>query len=157
MKKASELWTKKLNKEIIIRHHPTAQVRLLCCELLNDGKVHTRKELINYVNSKGNEWGLEPFSEGCLTGGLRQAVINMKCEKLGSGIYQAPLKNSMDELSLPKKVAEICDSYIDRISEISREIDYIEADENEIEMLIKLKNFVIDLKKWKDTFENIDS
>lgn len=146
---------KKLDKDTIKRYQPTAQVRLFCCELLRDGKVHTRKELINYANTKGKELGLEPFREGCLTGGLRQAVINMKCEKLGSGIYRAPLKVTIDEPSLSEKAADACNSCIERLSDISREIDYINADESEIELLVELKKCVADIKKWQGTFEQL--
>ena len=69
-----------MTREKLIANQPTAQVRLLAEELLEDGYVHTRKEIEEYVVVQGEQMGLPIFRQGHLAGGIRQATTNMNCK-----------------------------------------------------------------------------
>ena len=125
---------------------PTAQVKLLALEKLEDMEAHSRQELIQYIKTRGKELGLEEFSYGALTGGL-QSVLNMpECEKLGVGTYRLVDVDKKNDISLLEQASNICENAISDIQNIARKIDYITASDAELKDLQKLKNCVVELE-----------
>lgn len=141
-----------IDEDMLRKQFPTAQVRILCNHRLSDGKIHTRKDLIEYAKEQGKKLGLDTFREGHLTGGVRQCLMNDKCEKIGPATYRLIINEEHDEKSISSHAAEICENFINQMTSLSREIDYICADEKEMNLLDKMRKCVLDLKKYKDSF-----
>lgn len=145
-----------MDKEVLKRESATAQVRIFVSELLSDGKPHTRKEMMEYIRRQASYYGLGQFRDGCLAGGIRQAVINMNCRKLGTGIYQAQIDETEEnDNSVSAWAARYCQAAIDNLRMLSKRIDYITATDDEINNLQKLKQCVNDITGWKNKFESM--
>ncbi len=143
---------------------PTAQVRTLAMEFLKDGEIHSRREIVEYVLEQGKLNRLPPFREGHLAGGVREAVTDLKCEKIGRGMFQAPQshteglaadsEDSVEEtdkaLSCMQKAIIICNEASDRLAEVALEINYATADDREANMLMRLREYVRLLRKFGD-------
>jgi hypothetical protein len=130
---------------------PTAQVRIICEEFLSDGNPHTRKQMEKHIKERLQLLGLPVPSSGCLSGGIRQAIHNKNCIKLGTALYQAPATSS--ELSAERRMDKAVDclgSAINTLVALAHEIDYITASENEIDELNLLKDCIKDLIAWQD-------
>ena len=143
-----------MERERLLVEKPTAQVRILSEEFLSDGKVHSRKQLVDYAQQKGREFGLPPFKEGHLAGGIREALANLQCEKLGRGTFRATLAEHREEPSCWEKAADVCAETMQQLTAISREIDYVNASERELQLLMKVRECVQKLQNYRDEFRN---
>lgn len=137
---------------------PTTQIKLLACELLSDNQPHSRKEIGEYVIKRGNEIGLGEFTQGCMTGGIGQAISTMSCEKLAHGIYQSHLGEDTTVVKAVKNseiVKEYCEDFLNNISSISQKINYVNASDADIELLVMLRKFTLEVSKWSDALNEM--
>ena len=160
---------KDVSKDILLKSSPTARVKILALNLLSDGLVHSRKEIVEYVIKKGKEYGLEDFRQGCISGGIRKAVNTPSCEKLESATYRMSVAKKKPENCVEHTVYEhvgddphkenenislrfikMCDGFSDKLTALSREIDYVNADDEEIEQLNLMRQCIQDIKLWKE-------
>lgn len=125
----------------------TAQVRLLCERLLSDGMPHARSEIETYIENQMKIMGQEKPSPGCLAGGIRSAVIGMNCEKVGTATYKASMKEN--KISRLERAADCIDMAEKTVTSLAREIDFLEAESDELRELGKLKHCVRELRKLK--------
>lgn len=151
-----------MDLEVLLKESPTSQVRMLAEDLLSDGKVHTRREIVQYIREKGKQYRLEHFSDGCISGGIYQAVNGFGCEKVGSAKYKmtniATLTHSDSKANEAKNIgdeaAELCEELVARLTVISREIDYVNADENEIKQLDLMRECISKVKNCAEKFRS---
>ena len=146
-----------MNREQLMAMRPTAQVRTLAAELLQDGRIHSRQEIVEYVKEQGRRKNLPVFREGHLAGGIREAVTNLGGERLERGTFRIPpqseaVPDGAEPAEVPEEIPavvscsrraeEVCDDARKRLTEISREIDYVSADEAELKLLLRLREYV---------------
>lgn len=144
-----------MEREQLLRETPTAQVRILACEKLADGQIHSRKELVDYIVDCGNTMNLPQFREGHLSGGIRQALTNMNCEVLGRAKFRATINlQERSVLSLSQRAAQACQAFREQMISLSREMDYVNAGEDEMLELEKLRKFVQSLKECQYALEH---
>lgn len=126
----------------------TSKVRILCEQLLSDCEPHTRREMEEYIISNFSLLGLARPTHGCLSGGIRNAIQNKNCTKLGTALYQAPAESSAQETAPSRilRASECIEAAISTISSIAHEIDFIEANAAETDELTKLKACILSLK-----------
>lgn len=133
---------------------PTAQVSLLVSIFMQDFNVHTRQEIRDYVFECCNDLGLPEPRPGVFEGGLRSALKKLDCETISAGTYVMKNNDSYNKTPTNQTI-ELCQDSIEKLSEISRKINYVEASEEEILLLVNLKKFSDNLKEWKKVFENL--
>lgn len=139
-----------MNIQELRQASPTAQVRMLAEAFLSDKEKHPRKQIEEYVVSEGRKLGLEPFRNGHIAGGIREATINMECIKLDRAVYQATISKSQETVEEEKRVdemaADVCKNAWEEISAIARQIDFVNADEAQMAQLMRLKACVQKLR-----------
>lgn len=145
-----------MDKNLLIKQSKTAQVRILTEEFLCDGCIHSRREIVENLQKQQERLGLPEWTPGNIAGGIQQATMN--CEKLGRGSFRVKPKasNNPDEprtLSRSQAAAQIIQNAIDQLSELARQIDYLNATEEEMSDLEKLKDSVQKLKEIKKSWE----
>ncbi len=143
-----------MDREILLKMSSTAQVKILCDELLADGKPHTRKEIEHYIELKLKLLGIIVPSQGCISSGILQSVKKENCIKLGTGLYQLELisgENAKKERGA--KAADCLQTAINTLTALTRTIDYVTADDSEIAELDKLKNCINGISKLRDQFQ----
>lgn len=145
-----------MERDILRLESPTAQVRMLTCEFLKDGKAHSRKEIIQYIEEQKTMLQLQNFTEGHISGGIHQAIASLECERLGRGTFRIKRPQTETgglseetERSRRDKVAEILQNAIQQLTALAREIDYINADDEEIKELEKIKKCVCSLREME--------
>ncbi len=131
---------------------PTAQVRILVEEFLADGKVHSRKEIVTYLQQQAKLLGIPVFREGHIAGGIREATTNLDCEKMGRAVFRLKTFCDEEEESCGQRAADICKTAMEQLVVISREIDYVNANEQEIMLLEKVRECVQQLKRFQGEF-----
>lgn len=146
-----------MDREQLLRETQTTQVRILACERLADGQIHTRKDIIDYIVQCSDTMHLPRYREGHLAGGIRQALTNMNCEALGRAKFRATVslqEPSVLSLSLSQRAAQACQAFREQMISLSRETDYVNASEEEMRELEKLKKFVQSLKECQYELEH---
>ncbi len=145
-----------MDKTVIANYPPTSQVRIICEELLSDCQPHSRREMENYIESQIALLGLPRPTHGCMAGGIRNALQRKNCIKLGTAIYQATISSPIEEvpLSRAQRAADCIQTAINTISSLAHEIDYVEADENELIELNKLRNCILSLKDMQSVLKD---
>ena len=143
-----------MDKNRILIEKPTAQVRIMSEEFMADGKIHSRKQIVDYVQQQGKMLGLPPFRESHLAGGIREATTNLQCEKLGRGTFRAVFSEKGSELSCWDRAASICDKAIEQLTDVCRDIDYVNANDKELELLATARDCVKKLHDYKDNFKS---
>lgn len=143
---------KLMERERLLIEKPTAQVRILVEEFLSDGKVHSRKEIVAYLQQQAKLLELPVFREGHIAGGIREATTNLNCEKVGRAIFQLKISRDEEEESCGQRAADICKTAMEQLIVISREIDYVNANEQEITLLTKVRECVQQLKRFQGEF-----
>lgn len=142
-----------MEKQKLVLMKPTAQVRALTEEVLRDGEVHSRSEVVAYIKKTAEQYHLPPFREGHIAGGIREALTNLECEMLGRGTFQAKKGKDTDmgkkTVSLGEAAAEVCENAKEQLIRLSREIDYVSASEKELEFLSCLRNCVKLLEEYQ--------
>lgn len=130
----------------------TAQVRLLCERLLSDGMPHARSEMETYIEDQMKLMGQEKPTPGCLAGGIRSAVIGLDCEKVSTATYKAKKRQNIKNRLL--RAADCIDMAEKTVISLAREIDYLEANNDELHELEILKFCVSELRKIKEKIDN---
>ena len=145
-----------MEKERLIVEKPTAQVRLIVEEYLSDGKVHSRKDIVEHVKALEKIYNLQTFREGHLAGGIREAITNLDCEKVGRGTFRMKREKTeiSNEISIGQRAATACENARQELSAISKMIDYVTADDSELRLLTKIRECVMQLKDFEDVFNN---
>ncbi len=139
-----------MNPAILSGLSTTAQVRVLCEELLSDGRPHARKDMEKYIVEQMTLFGLPAPTHGCLAGGIRLAVQRMNCDKPGTAVYQATVPFSPAAPATRKERAADClQSAISTLSALAREIDYIDATPEEADELLLFKKGIDTLKEFR--------
>lgn len=144
-----------MDRNLLIAQSPTAQVRMLAEDLLKDGRIHSRKEISEYIERQRKYFNLSVFSAGHKSGGIQQATAN--CEKLGRASYRlrTAIRDTSEApapISRNQTVVQILDHAVVQLSTLAREIDFISADAAEIRELEKLKSTVQSLNDMKRTW-----
>lgn len=152
-----------MNKEILLKHSPTAQVRLLTLEVLSDGKVHSRKDFLAHIKDAAVRFGLDGYSMGCISGGIQQAVNSKGCEKIGSATYQIAGGIDMSAYgaeasfssgdNLNKKAAELCRDFSEKLIVLSRTVDFVSASDKEIKLLMQMRECISKVDDWTEAFD----
>ena len=138
-------------------------------ELLSDGGIHSRKEMVEYAQNQGKRYGLTPFREGHITGGVREAITNMNCVKLDRAMYRAGQtenagnmgnvgrNDKIDAMSMPPTVSEqaaaVCADGRRRMTDLSRQIDYVTAGDEELELLARIREYVKKMGEFESEFK----
>ena len=141
-----------MDRNLLVLQSPTAQVRIFAEELLKDGRIHSRKEISQYIEQQRKNYNLPEYRAGHESGGIQQATAN--CERLGRANYRCRI-TSQDtaEAEVPvsrsQSVIQILEQAVSQLSVLSREIDYISADAEEIQDLEKMKSTVQSLNDIK--------
>lgn len=145
-----------MEKERLLVEKPTAQVRLIVEEYLSDGKVHSRKDIVEHVKMLEKRYNLQTFREGHLAGGIREAITNLDCEKIGRGTFcmRREKTDHQDEISLGQRAALACENARLEISEISGMINYVTANDSDLNLLSKMRECVVCLKDFEEVFKN---
>ncbi len=152
-----------MQREQLLSMAPTAQVRELATELLRDGKVHSRREIVESVKEQGRRFGFPAFREGHLAGGVREAVTNMNCTRIGRGMFQAPPSaagssrendggdtEGAGPVSLRQRSIDVCGKAASDLADIAREINYATAGEEELRLLGRLREYVARLRDFEN-------
>lgn len=128
--------------EYLKKTRPTAQFKKIALELLNDRQIHTRREIIEYVNKRGKELGLNDFTPGNASGALDYLLSTSVITKIDKGAYilSSAEQNEADDLLTQAK--KVCQNAVTDIQNIARKIDYITADKEDLEQLQKLKQSI---------------
>lgn len=143
-----------MDREQLLRETQTTQVRILACERLADGQIHTRKDIVDYIVQCSDTMHLPRYREGHLAGGIRQALASMNCEALGRAKFRATKNlHEPSALSLSQRAAQACQAFREQMISLSRETDYVDASEEELRELEKLKKFVQSLKECQYELE----
>lgn len=157
-----------MRKDALAKASSTAQVRLLTLKLLSDGKIHKRKEIVGFVTKMSEEYGLKHFSQGCIAGGIQQAVTYPGCEKVDAATYQlkSPITDpefiymnggesvfEAQEENLALKTVEIFENFSQQLISVSRTIDFVSADENQLKQLSVLRECIQKIDEWKSFFQ----
>ncbi len=145
-----------MDLNMLLKESPTSKVRILAMELLSDGNVHTRREIVQYIREKEKQYRLEHFSDGCMSGGIHQAVNGFGCEKVGSAKYRmtniAPAVKAENVDKSPKRItvraSELCEELVEGLTVLSREIDYVNADDEELGQLNLIRECIKETKLW---------
>lgn len=152
-----------MRAEELKRASQTAQVRMLAEELLSDGQVHSRKEIVDYVTEQGKKMGLDVFRTGHMAGGVREATINLECEKVGRATFQAKVPKAQgterftaEAKDADERAAEVCESAREQLALIAKDIDFVNADEAQMAQLMRLKACVQKLKSLEQEFRTRD-
>ena len=145
-----------MDRAFLINQSQTAQVRIFTEELLGDGCFHSRKEIMRYVELKRQQYSLPEFRSGHLAGGVQQATVN--CEKLGRGNFRKRIQPQNDSqetefLSGSQSAIQIINDAISQLSVLARKIDFLDANEEQVRELEKLKEGVQRLKDVKRIWE----
>ena len=151
MKKTKDYIEKTKNINML---KPTAQVSLLVSIIMQDFNVHTRQEIRDYVFWCCSDLGLPEPRPGVFEGGLRSALKKLDCETISAGTYVMKNHDSANKTPINQTI-ELCQYSIEKLSKISHQINYIEASEDEILLLVNLKKLSDDLKEWVKVFENL--
>lgn len=141
-----------VDRDVIKKLTPTAQVKELMLECLADGKEHNRKEITKYVKMAGEEMGLPTFSKGNISGGIFQAAKAEVCEKVASATYRLK-KASHNENFSQAILNDICE-FEEKIIALLRSVDIVNVSEFEMQRVILAKGLISDLASWKEKFEN---
>ncbi|MCM1114521.1 MAG: hypothetical protein NC397_03405 [Clostridium sp.] len=128
--------------DFIALKRPTAQAKILGLELLKDRKPHSRQEIIQYIRKRSKELNLEEISQGCISGGIQDILAMSECEKLGAGTYRLSGVELKKDIPVLRQASKVCENAIIDIQNLARKIDYITANQNELEDLGKLKKCV---------------
>lgn len=141
-----------MDRNLLIAQSPTAQVRMLSEDLLKDGRIHSRKEISEYIEQQRKYYNLAVFSAGHKSGGIQQATAN--CEKLGRASYRlrATISDTSEipaPISRDQSVIQIIDYTVAQLSALAHEIDFISAGAAEIRELEKLRSTVQSLNDIK--------
>ncbi len=158
-----------MDRDQLMSMTPTGQVRVLVMELLADGGIHSRKELVDYAKNQGKRYGLAPFREGHIAGGVREAITNMNCVKLDRAMYRAgQTENAVnmgnmgrndknDVMTMPPSVSEqaaaVCADVRRRMTDLSRQIDYVTAGDEELELLARIRECVKKMEEFEAEFK----
>ncbi len=159
-----------LKKEILLKQSPTAQVRLLTLEVLSDGQVHSRKDFLAHIKEVSKKYGIDNYSMGCISGGIQQAVNSRGCEKIGSATYQisggvdmsafgAGEKQSEDDsdtADILQRSAEICGEFVQKLTVLSRTVDFVNADDRDLKKLMQMRECISDINGWIEKFSSQD-
>lgn len=145
-----------MERDRLLVETPTAQVRLIVEEYLSDGKVHSRKDIVEHVKELEKRYDLQTFREGHLAGGIREAITNLDCERIGRGTFcmRREKTDEQNEITPGRRAAMVCENTRRELGEISRMIDYVTADEAELNLLSKIRECVGCLKDYEDVFIN---
>lgn len=144
-----------MDRDMLIAQSPTAQVRIFAEELLRDGQIHSRREISQYIKQQRKKYDLQEYTAGHESGGIQQATAN--CEKLGRASYQ--LKTTSRDTSEPmapisrsERVVQILNHTVAQLSVLAREIDFISANQAEMQELEKLRSIVENLNEIKNSW-----
>lgn len=145
-----------MDRELLLNQSPTAQVRIFTEDLLKDGRYHTRKEMAKYIEEKRQFYQLPEFRAGHIAGGIQQATVN--CEKGGRGTFrlQADPSEASDEPAAPSRngeVRQILDLAMKQLADLAHRIDFMEADDEDIAVLTKLKDSAQRIKEIRQMWE----
>ena len=143
-----------MEKERILLEKPTAQVRILAEEFLSDGQIHSRKQIVAYAQHQAKVLGLTPFRESHLAGGIREATANSNCEKLGRATFRAIFLGKNSQISCGEKAAGVCEKAMQQLTDICRDINYVNASSRELDFLMKVRECVQSLHNYQDEFKN---
>lgn len=157
-----------MDRDQLMSMAPTGQVRVLVMELLSDGGIHSRKEMVDYAQNQGRRYGLAPFREGHITGGVREAITNMNCVKLDRAMYRAEQTENVgnmgnvgrngeiNAMAMPPTVSEqaaaVCVDVRRRMTDLSRRIDYVTAGDEELELLARIRECVKKMEEFEAEF-----
>lgn len=143
-----------MKKEILLRETQTTQVKLLTMELLSDGKEHTRREIIDYIEKQRKAYQMPQFRQGHFNGGIRQAINTLNCEIIRTGTYQAHIE--MTEESLSERLSRCCENFTNDISQIVGEINILEATDSQMKILQEVRQCLKSIHKLNEFLENIN-
>ena len=155
-----------MKKEILLKQSPTAQVRLLTLEVLSDGQVHSRKDFLAHIKEISKKYGIDNYSMGCISGGIQQAVNSKGCEKIGSATYQISggvdmsaygaddeqTTGDSEAMDISLKSAEICGEFVQRLTALSRTVDFVKADDSVLQQLMQMRECISDINGWIEKF-----
>ncbi len=140
-----------MNRDILLMFSSTARVKNICEELLSDGKPHTRKEMECYIEEQFKLLDIEKPSQACISGGILQAVKKGNCVKLGTALYQLDLISINDtQRSRIEKATDCLQTSINTLIALTRTIDYVSADDTQIDELNKLKHCINEISKMQN-------
>ncbi len=147
----------KLTKSFLESQTMTARARYLTLEFLDDNKLHHRKDIVEYIRKKEKEFNLEHFRPGCISGGIYQAVNMENCEKIGTATYRlTPLKKenheNKNEISFANSVANVFSDFKEKIAEVSRLVDYVNASDLDCEVLNLMRKSIKEIEKREEEF-----
>ena len=153
----------KLNEEFLKKQTMTAQVRFLTLELLSDKKPHNRKEIVEYIREKEEEFHLEHMTPGCISGGIYQAVNIKECEKVGKATYvlkgaendDFDLDQNAENENLSNRAADLIEEFCEKLAVASRSVDFVNANDLDCEVLNLMRQSIKELKKRAEEFRKI--
>lgn len=131
--------------QTIKKFSTTGKARCFVKELLGDGEIHTRKELVKYAKEKFAEFNFNIDSENAINCAVDAVVRGDQYEKVNPAMYR--LKSSDVTQSDVNKVLELSQSYTISLRNIAKKINYVTATDEKIALLNSLKkiiNFVDD-------------
>lgn len=111
-------------------YSPTALVALLTGEFMEDGKPHTRKEVIRHVSEQAKVLGVTLKDSHLI--GIHQYMRDNNCTRLARGEYQMPVAEGASEnFTRIDRVAMALDRTIRSFSSIAQEIDFVDTTDGE--------------------------
>lgn len=131
----------------------TSLSRVLGEECLQDGKIHSKQQLYEYIQARVNELGLSVPNKNHMSSGINLMLKNNNAVRLDTGMYQA---NSAlthgDESVITNNInlaIDKTDSLMDSILKVSRTVNFTTANDLEIKFLNILKDEYNSLEKFK--------
>lgn len=123
---------------------PCGRATAITNELLKDGQVRSRKNIVDEVSSILIQNGFND-SKTTIDDGINYALRKLNC-KIGSNLYQVPLSN--DRSFLVRNLIEACQDFSNGLRAAAKNLDYVNADEINIELLKTLRRYFEDTQEW---------
>lgn len=144
-----------MERERLIIETPTMQVCLLTEEYLSDGNIHTRKEIVKYIEEQREALDLPEFNTGHINGGISRETKRIKYESLSRGTFRLKQcnKEKSTNLTYEQRIIDILNNVKLELVDVSKEIDYINASSEELNLLNKMKDCIRIINDLKEKFE----